>query len=82
MIHAIFEEASVDEVIASFGSAIRRAALFFTPTDRMGYEETVVDEENTTFFVKRKAFEQSGMINLCFRLLRMRKYDLYDSVYE
>ena len=63
MIHAIFGETSVDEVIASFGSAIRRAALFFTPTDRMGYEETVVDEENTTFFVKRKAFEQSGMIN-------------------
>ena len=52
MIHAIFGETSVDEVIASFGSAIRRAALFFTPTDRMGYEETVVDEENTTFFVK------------------------------
>lgn len=80
MIHAIFGETSVDEVIASFGSAIRRAALFFTPTDRMGYEETVVDEENTTFFVKRKAFEQSGMINLCFRLLRMRKYDLCDIV--
>ena len=59
MIHAIFEEASVDEVIASFGSAIRRAALFLRRR-RMGYEETVVDEENTTFFVKRKAFEQSG----------------------
>lgn len=28
MIHAIFGETSVDEVIASFGSAIRRAALF------------------------------------------------------
>ncbi len=57
MIHAIFGEASVDEVIAFFGSAIRRAALFFTPTDRTGYEETVVDEEDTTFFVKGKAFE-------------------------
>lgn len=30
--------------------------------------------------IERKAFEQSGMINLCFRLLRMRKYDLCDIV--
>lgn len=80
MIHAIFEEASVDEVIASFGSAIRRAALFFTPTDRTGYEETVVDEEDTTFLLRERRLKQSGMINLCFRLLRMRKYDLCDIV--
>lgn len=69
MIHAIFGEASVDEVIASFGSAIRRAALFFTPTDRMGYEETVVDEEDTTFFVKGKAFEIIGDDKFMFQAI-------------
>lgn len=69
MIHAIFGEASVDEVIASFGSAIRRAALFFTPTDRTGYEETVVDEEDTTFFVKGKAFETIGDDKFMFQAI-------------
>lgn len=51
---------SMDDVIASFGSAIRRATLFFMPIDRRGYEETVVDEADTTFFVKGKAFETIG----------------------
>lgn len=69
MIHAIFGEASVDDVIASFGSAIRRAILFFTPTDRMGYEETVVDEEDTTLFVKGKAFETIGDDKFMFQAI-------------
>lgn len=69
MIHAIFGEASVDEVIASFGSAIRRATLFFTPIDRRGYEETVVDEENTTFFVKGKVFETIGDDKFIFQAI-------------
>ena len=69
MIHAIFGEASVDDVIASFGSAIRRATLFFSPTDRTGYEETVVDEEDTTLFVKGKAFEIIGDDKFMFQAI-------------
>ena len=34
--------------------------LFFTPIDKTGYEEKKVDEEDTTFFVKGKAFEILG----------------------
>ncbi len=75
MIHAIFGEASVDEVIASFGSAIRRTALFFTPTDRMGYDtrKRLLIRRIPRFLLRERCLKQSGMINLCFRLLRMRK---------
>lgn len=57
------------ELIASFGSAIRRATLFFTPTDRMRYEETVVDEEDTTLFVKGRAFEIIGDDKFMFQVI-------------
>ena len=79
MIHAIFEEASVDEVIASFGSAIRRAALFFRPTGRVTRKRLSM-RKIPRFLLRERRLKQSGMINLCFRLLRMRKYDLCDIV--
>ena len=60
MLHAIFGEASIDDVITSFGSNISNVILFFTPIDKTGYEEKKVDEEDTTFFVKGKAFEILG----------------------
>lgn len=60
MLHAIFGEASIDDVITSFGSNISNVILFFTPIDKTGYEEKKVDEEDTTFFVKGKAFELLG----------------------
>ena len=47
-------------MITSFGSNISNVILFFTPIDKTGYEEKKVDEEDTTFFVKGKAFEILG----------------------
>lgn len=69
MIHAIFGEAAIDDVIASFGSRIRNVILFFTPVDITGYEEKVVEEEDTTFFVKGKAFETLGDYKFMFQAI-------------
>lgn len=69
MIHAIFGEAAIDDVIASFGSRIRNVILFFTPVDITGYKEKVVEEEDTTFFVKGKAFETLGNYKFMFQVI-------------
>ena len=69
MIHAIFGEAAIDDVIASFGSRIRNVILFFTPVDITGYEEKVVEEEDITFFVKGKAFEALGDYKFMFQAI-------------
>ena len=57
LLYAIWGEASTDEVIAAFGRDIDTVRLLFTPVDKTGYEEHLVEEEDTTFFVKGKAFE-------------------------
>ena len=57
LLYAIWGEASIDEVIAAFGRDIDTVRLLFTPVDKTGYEEQLVEEEDTTFFVKGKAFE-------------------------
>lgn len=57
MLHAIWGNASVEDVISSFGSEYKKAVLLFTPENTDGYEEELVDEEDTTFFVQGKAFE-------------------------
>lgn len=58
VLHAVFGTAAVDEVIAAFGSGIDRVVLCFTPKNTEGYDESVIEEEDTTFFVKGKAFEE------------------------
>ena len=58
MIHAIFGDATIDEVIVSFGNQIGNVVLSFTPIDTNGYRVEIVNEEDTTFFVKGKAFEE------------------------
>ena len=60
MIYAIWGEMSVDDVIASFGSSIKKVILFFTPPDVTGYEENAVNVEDTTFFVRGRAFDKLG----------------------
>lgn len=57
VLHAVFGPASTEEVIAAFGNGISRVVLCFTPENTEGYDENVVEEEDTTFFVKGKAFD-------------------------
>ena len=60
ILHAVLGEMSLEKVIASFGEKIKKVTLFFTPVDATGYEEEMVNVDDTTFFVKGKAFENLG----------------------
>lgn len=59
-LHAIWGEATIDDVVASFGPEINRVVLKFTPVDITGYEELLLEEEDTTFFVRGEAFKTLG----------------------
>ncbi|WP_026498870.1 GNAT family N-acetyltransferase [Butyrivibrio sp. WCD2001] len=59
ILHTIIGEGSVDEVITSFGSQVKKVVLCFTPKDVSGFEKSELHEEDTTFFVKGKFFEEN-----------------------
>ena len=63
-IHAVFGETSLDRVIQSFGSEIKKVVLCFTPTDSSGYKIEELKEEDTTLFVRGKFFQ--NIKNACF----------------
>lgn len=57
MLHAVWGSADPDAVIDAFGGGFKRAVLLFTPVNISGYESEPVKEEDTTFFVKGRAFD-------------------------
>lgn len=59
LIHAIYSEKKVDidTVISAFGKEVKRAKLGFTPLDSDGFDKVLLKEEDTTLFVKGKAFD-------------------------
>ena len=59
ILHTIIGEGTVDEVISAFGSGVKKVVLCFTPKDANGFEKSELHEEDTTFFVKGKFFEDS-----------------------
>lgn len=59
ILHAIIGDGDVDDVIAAFGSQVKKVVLCFTPKDTNGFEKSELHEEDTTFFVKGKFFEDS-----------------------
>ncbi len=59
ILHTIIGEGTVDEVISAFGSGVKKVVLCFTPKDVHGFEKSELHEEDTTFFVKGKFFEDS-----------------------
>ncbi len=58
ILHAIIGEGTVDEVAEAFGSQIKKVVLCFTPKDTDGFEKNELKEEDTTFFVKGRFFEE------------------------
>ena len=60
ILHAIIGDGAVDDVIAAFGSKVKKVVLCFTPKDTYGFEKCELHEEDTTFFVKGKFFEDSS----------------------
>ena len=59
ILHTIIGNGAVDEVIRAFGSQIKKVVLCFTPKDTGGFEKTELHEEDTTFFVQGKFFEEN-----------------------
>ena len=59
ILHTIIGEGALDEIISSFGSRIKKVVLCFTPKDARGFEKNELHEEDTTFFVKGKFFEEN-----------------------
>ena len=58
ILHAIIGDGPVDEVIEAFGASIRKTILCFTPKDPRGFEKNELHEEDTTFFVKGRFFDE------------------------
>jgi len=59
ILHAIIGAGAVDEVIRAFGSQVKKVVLCFTPKDTSGFEKSELHEEDTTFFVQGKFFEDN-----------------------
>lgn len=59
ILHTIIGNGAVDEVIRAFGYKIKKVVLCFTPKDTGGFEKTELHEEDTTFFVQGKFFEDN-----------------------
>ncbi len=58
-LHTIIGEGSPEEVIEAFGPDIRKAVFCFTPKDTRGCLKRELHEEDTTFFVKGRFFEEN-----------------------
>ncbi|SHN50842.1 Acetyltransferase (GNAT) domain-containing protein [Butyrivibrio hungatei DSM 14810] len=59
ILHTIIGNGAVDEVIRAFGSKIKKVVLCFTPKNTGGFEKSELHEEDTTFFVQGKFFEDN-----------------------
>jgi predicted N-acetyltransferase YhbS len=59
VLHTIIGDGAVDEVIRAFGSQVKKVVLCFTPKDVAGFEKRELHEEDTTFFVQGKFFEDT-----------------------
>jgi predicted N-acetyltransferase YhbS len=59
ILHAMIGEGSIDDVIKAFGSQIKNVVLCFTPKDTTGFEKNELHEEDTTFFVQGRFFEEN-----------------------
>ena len=59
ILHTIIGDGAVDEVVRAFGSQVKKVVLCFTPKDSNGFEKSELHEEDTTFFVQGKFFEDS-----------------------
>ncbi len=58
ILHTIIGNGTPDEVISAFGSQIKNVVLCFTPNDTEGFTRNELHEEDTTFFVQGKFFEE------------------------
>jgi hypothetical protein len=69
ILHTIIGDAGVDEVIKSFGSQVKKVILCFTPNETQGFEENEVHEEDSTFFVQGRFFEENKDAKYMFQAI-------------
>lgn len=71
LIHNIFSQNNVtlDEVISAFGKEIKKVNLGFVPADKEKYIVNLIDEDDTTMFVKGNVFDGFGEKKLMFPTL-------------
>lgn len=60
LLHTIIGDADIDQVIAAFGSAIKRVVLCFTPNETAGFKKSICEEEDRNFFVRGRFFEETN----------------------
>jgi len=59
ILHAVIGTGDIDKVISSFGKEIKHVLLNFTPKDTTGFTKSVIEEDDTHFFVKGWFFEEN-----------------------
>ena len=59
ILHAVIGTGDIDKVISSFGKEIKHVLLNFTPKDTTGFTKSVIEEDDTHFFVKGRFFEEN-----------------------
>ena len=59
LIHSVFSKNQVDldDIINAFGNEVKKVVLGFVPKDVTGYNMKMVEEEDTTLFIKGAALE-------------------------
>lgn len=59
LIHNVFakRQLDLDDVINAFGAGITWVSLGFAPAESAGWEKTLIDQNDCTFFVKGAAFD-------------------------
>lgn|SRR5574344_1048327 len=70
-IHAIFAEkkVSIEDVIKAFGSETKKVIFGFVPDQKEHYECNILQEEDTTLFVKGAGFENFSDEHIMFMTL-------------
>lgn len=70
-LHNIFsnKKVNIDHIIEAFGEQIKKVIFGFTPQNVEGYQGKILCKEDTTLFVKGKAFDEFGQKKCIFPML-------------
>lgn len=67
ILHAVIGDGGIDEVIAALRGDAKRVVLMFTPKNPAGFTKQELHEEDTTFFVQGKFFEENDSEEFMFQ---------------
>jgi predicted acetyltransferase len=67
ILHAVIGDGGIDEVIAALRGDAKRVVLMFTPKNPAGFTKQELHEQDTTFFVQGKFFEENDSEEFMFQ---------------